>query len=206
MRLKRRTNCERVRMQSMYARMRDAWRTADSENSKSLAWQRRQAWRHEAAVTRIERPTRLDRARTLGYKAKQGVIMARVRTWRGARKIQRPRGGRRTKHLGVNRIAPRKSARRIAEERAANKFPNLEVLNSYWVGQDGKSKWHEVILIDPNHPSILNDRNLSWIAHVRGRAFRGKTSAGQKGRGLNRRGRGAEKVRPSINAHGRRGK
>ncbi|MGZ4938059.1 MAG: 50S ribosomal protein L15e [Halobacteriota archaeon] len=193
-------------MKSMYGHIRDAWKVPENSYVKELMWQRLQAWRRESAVTRIARPTRLDRARSLGYKAKKGIVMARVRTWRGGRRISRPRGGRRTKHMGVKSIAPRKSAQRIAEERAARKFPNLEVLNSYWVGQDGKSKWYEVILVDPVHPFILNDRNLSWISISRGRAFRGLTGAGKKGRGLDKRGRGTEKVRPSMNAHERRGK
>ena len=44
------------------------------------------------------------------------------------------------------------------------------------------------------------------IAHQRGRAFRGLTSAGRKMRGLLNKGRGAEKLRPSIRAHNRKGK
>ena len=32
------------------------------------------------------------------------------------------------------------------------KYPNMEVLNSYWVGQDGKQKYYEVILVDGHHP------------------------------------------------------
>ncbi len=192
-------------MKSMYGFIRDAWKTPERSYVKSLMWQRLQIWRREPSVIRIERPTRLDRARNLGYKAKQGVITARVRTWRGGRRKQRPRGGRRTKHLGVNRLTARKSSQRIAEERAARKFPNLEVLNSYWVGQDGKSKWYEIILVDPSHPSILRDRSFNWMASSRNRAFRGKTSAGRKGRGLAKKGRGAEKTAPSLSAHGRRG-
>ena len=192
-------------MKSMYGFIRDAWKTPERSYVKSLMWQRLQTWRREPSVVRIERPTRLDRARNLGYKAKQGVITARVRTWRGGRRKRRPRGGRRTKHLGVNRLTARKSSQRIAEERASHKFPNLEVLNSYWVGQDGKSKWYEIILVDPNHPRILSDRNFSWMASSPGRALRGKTSAGRKGRGLGKKGRGAEKTVPSLSAHGRRG-
>jgi large subunit ribosomal protein L15e len=108
--------------------------------------------------------------------------------------------------MGVNLITAGKSIQRIAEERAAKRFPNLEVLNSYWVGQDGKAKWYEVILVDPHHPSIINDKNLNWISKTVGRAFRGKTSAGTKGRGIRKRGRGTEKTRPSLSAHGRTGK
>jgi large subunit ribosomal protein L15e len=192
-------------MKSMYGFIRDAWKRPERSYVKSLMWQRLQTWRREPSVVRIERPTRLDRARSLGYKAKQGVITARVRTWRGGRRKQRPRGGRRTKHLGVNRLTARKSSQRIAEERASRKFPNLEVLNSYWVGQDGKSKWYEIILVDPNHPRILSDRSFNWMASSPRRALRGKTSAGRKGRGLRKKGRGAEKTVPSLSAHGRRG-
>jgi large subunit ribosomal protein L15e len=78
----------------------------------------------------------------------------------------------------------------------------MEVLNSYWVGSDGRHQYFEVILVDPHHPSVLADPSLSWIADPanRGRAFRGLTSAGKKGRGLRARGKGAEKVRPSRRA------
>ena len=85
----------------------------------------------------------------------------------------------------------------MAEERVARKYPNLEVLNSYWVWEDGKAKYYEVILVDPQRPEIRNDNNINWICekqHTR-RAFRGLTSAGKKGRGLRKKGKGAEKVR-----------
>lgn len=193
-------------MKSMYSYIRDAWKTPKESYVDELMWYRFQDWRRQLAVTRIERPTRLDRARSLGYKAKQGIIVARVRVRRGGRRKSRPRGGRRTKHMGVNLITAGKSIQRIADERAAKKFPNLEVLNSYWVGQDGKAKWYEVILVDPHHPSIINDKSLNWISNSVGRAFRGKTSAGRKGRGMRKRGRGTEKTRPSLNTHGRIGK
>jgi large subunit ribosomal protein L15e len=192
-------------MKSVYGFIRDAWKTPERTYVKNLTWQRLQVWRREPAVIRIERPTRLDRARNLGYKAKQGVIVARVRTWRGGRRKQRPRGGRRTKHLGVKRLTARKSSQWVAEERASRKFPNLEVLNSYWVGQDGKSKWYEIILVDPNHPRIIKDKSFGWTASSRRRTLRGKTSAGRKGRGLRKKGRGTEKTAPSLSAHGRRG-
>jgi large subunit ribosomal protein L15e len=40
----------------------------------------------------------------------------------------------------------------------------------------------------------------------RGRAYRGKTSAGKRGRGLHKKGKGAEKLRPSLRANLNRGK
>lgn len=84
----------------------------------------------------------------------------------------------------------------------------MEVLNSYWVGEDGKHKWFEIILVDPSHPVIASDPNLNWITkktHT-GRAERGLTSVGKKGRGLKTKGVGSEKIRPSIRANQSRGK
>jgi large subunit ribosomal protein L15e len=72
----------------------------------------------------------------------------------------------------------------IAERRAARKFPILEVLNSYNVGRDGNYNYYEIILVDKHHPSIQNDRDVSWVVNQRRRAFRGLTSAGRKSRGL----------------------
>jgi large subunit ribosomal protein L15e len=110
--------------------------------------------------------------------------------------------------MGKNRITPAKSIQRIAEERASRRYPNMEVLNSYWVGQDGKLKYYEVILIDSHHPAVRNDPVFAWVAGPanRGRAERGKTAAGRRGRGMGARGRGTEKTRPSIRSHANQGK
>ena len=193
---------------SMYAYVREAWKKPAETGVKELQWQRMQEWRREGSIVRLEHPTRIDRARNLGYKAKQGVAVVRVRIRRGGRRKPRYVRARRSARMGVNRITAGKSLQRIAEERASVKYPNMEVLNSYWVGQDGKQKWFEVILVDGHHPSVQADRNLAWLkdsAH-RGRAERGKTSAGRKGRGMMNRGTGTEKTRPSIRSHGNLGK
>jgi large subunit ribosomal protein L15e len=192
---------------SFYSHIRDAWRDPDDGKLAELQWQRKQEWRDQGAIVRVERPTRLDRARELGYKAKQGVVVARVSVRKGTARKKRFTAGRRSKRQGVNRIGRRKNIQRIAEERASRKYRNLRVLNSYWVGEDGSQKWHEVILLDPEHPAIENDDDLNWIcedAHS-GRAFRGKTSAGQSNRGLQQRGKGTESTRPSTNAGQNRG-
>jgi len=139
-------------------------------------------WREGPSVVRIPKPTKLKRARELGYKAKQGVVVVRVRVRRGGRRRERPSRGRRPKRMGVLKLTPKKSIQWMAEERAARKFPNLEVLNSYYVGEDGRYKYYEVILVDPHHPVILSDPQLSKLQ--RGRVFRGLTSAGRKARGL----------------------
>jgi large subunit ribosomal protein L15e len=182
-----------------YKYIAEEWAKPEKSFVEELMRQRLIEWRRQRTVTRVEKPTRLDRARKLGYKAKQGFIIARVRVRRGGLRKQRPRSGRRPKRMGVHKFKPAKSLRLIGEERAARKFPNMEVLNSYWVGEDGRSKWFEVILVDTSHPVIRTDKDVSWITekqHHR-RVFRSLTSAGKKIRSLRNKGRGAEKVRPS---------
>lgn len=193
---------------SVYSYIRDAWKKPDESGVSALQWERMQLWRREGTVVRLVRPTRIDRARSLGYKAKQGVIVVRAKVRRGGRRTARYVRGRRTANMGMHRLTPGKSLQRIAEERASSRFPNMEVLNSYWVGQDGRQKWFEVILVDGHHPSVLADPNLAWIGQPghRGRAERGKTSAGVKGRGMRHKGRGTEKTRPSIRSNANRGK
>jgi large subunit ribosomal protein L15e len=183
-----------------YKYIAEAWTKRETTDLERLMRQRLIEWRRQPVITRIERPTRLDKARRLGYKAKQGFVMARVRIRRGGLRKQRPRAGRRPKRMGVKKFKPSKSLRLIAEERVARKFPNLQVLNSYWVGEDGVSKWFEVIMVDPQHPVIKTDKTVWWIGQKQHnkRVFRGLTSAGKKVRGLRRRGRGAEKFRPSL--------
>jgi len=185
-----------------YKYIAEAWKKPEKSFVKDLMRQRAIEWRKQPATVRIESPTRLDRARNLGYKAKQGFVITRVRVRRGGMRKTRPKAGRRPKRMGVTKYKPAKSMRLIAEERAAKNFPNLEVLNSYWVWEDGRFKWFEVIMVDPNHPAIKSDKNVNWICEDvhHGRAFRGLTSAGKEVRGLRYKGRGAEKVRPSRRA------
>ncbi len=169
-------------MKSYYRFVSQAWR---KPKVSVLTSERLSEWRSHGVVERLERPTRIDRARSLGYRAKQGFLVARVRVTRGMRKRPKWSGGRRPKRAG-RFFSLGKSKRQVAEEKASRKFRNLNVLNSYWVGADGNYEWYDVILVDPNHPAILRDKNINWTAQPshRGRAFRGKTSAGRKSRGL----------------------
>jgi len=185
-----------------YKYIAEAWKKPEASFVKEIMKQRAIEWRRQPTIVRVERPTRLDRARKLGYKAKQGFVVVRVRVRRGWLKRPRPKAGRRPKRMGVTKRKLAKSLRLVAEERAARKFPNLEVLNSYWVWEDGRYKWYEIIMVDPNHPVIQSDENINWICEKvhKGRVFRGLTSAGKKMRGLRHKGRGAEKVRPSRRA------
>ncbi len=176
----------------LYQYLQEAWKKRYEEPELAALWRERiMKWRRQPSIVRVDKPTRIDRARSLGYKAKQGIIVVRVRVRKGGLNRPRPNKGRRPKRMGVYGYAPAKSTRLIAEERAARKYPNLEVLNSYYVGEDGIYKWYEVILVDPHHPAICRDKDLKWICSRkhRGRVFRGLTSAGKKMRGL-RKSRG----------------
>jgi len=182
---------------SMYKYIEKAWEQPKEGYMKELQRKRLQQWRREDNFTRVERPTRLDKARKLGYKAKQGIVVVRAKVRRGSRRKKRPTAGRGPKRMGVVRINPKKNLQWISEERASKEYPNLRVLNSYWIGQDGRHKYFEVIMVDPHHPAIKNDDDLNWICKEseEGRVFRGKTGAGKKSRGLRSRGTGAEKSR-----------
>src|SRR3989338_10262203 len=130
----------------MYKYVRDLLKKP-KENLGELWRNRLIEWKKENTTVRIDHPTRIDRARSLGYKAKQGYIIVRQKRLRGGRQRPMVTGGRRPKHARRKKIL-RKPYQQIAEERAARKYPNLEVLNSYWVAQDGDYYWFEIILVD----------------------------------------------------------
>ncbi len=184
---------------NMYGYVAQAWTNPDKGYLKELLHHRRIEWRHGPSIVRVERPLRIDRARALGYRAKQGFVVVRAKVRRGGLRKPRFRAGRRPKRQGVNKITMAKSIQRIAEERVARHYPNLQVLNSYWVGEDGGQKYYEVILVDFHHPVIAADPNLAWLGQPQhtGRVYRGLTSAGKRGRGLRHKGKGAEALRPS---------
>jgi len=164
-------------------------KTSFKRSSKADNRQRLIQWRSEPAFLRIKHPTRLDRARTLGYKAKEGFVIVRACIKKGGRKRPRPNKGRMPSKLGVH-FTPGKSRQLISEERVQRKYPNMEVLNSYWAGNDGKHAWYEVILVDPMHPQIQHDKDVNWICQKQHthRVNRSLTSAGKKIRGLRKKG------------------
>ena len=195
---------QKVRNMGLYKYLQNLWKKPlqnNKENYKSLLIQLRK----EPASVKLEKPTRIDRARSLGYKAKEGIFIVRQRVQKGAHKRPKIRKGRRTKHSG-QKLTLSKSYQSIAEERVARKYVNCEILNSYLLCEDGQYKWYEVIVVDKDHPRIRADKELGWMIspkHTR-RVFRGKTSAGRKTRGLRKKGKGAEKVRPSLRANDRK--
>ena len=190
---------------SFYKYIREAWKKPKSRLGP--LWQQRLVkWRREPVTVRIKRPTRLDKARSLGYKAKPGFVIVRQRVKRGGKQRPKFKAGRRSKHMR-RRLVLAKNYQQIAEERANRKFKNCEVLNSYEVAKDGKHYWYEIILVDKSHTAIKSDKNLKWIAekqHTK-RVYRGLTSSARKSRGLRKKGKGAEKIRPSLRAKGRKG-
>jgi len=175
---------------------------------KEIIRERLIQWRKEPATSRTDKPTRIDRARQLGYRAKQGFVIIRQRVTRGSRRKPRPIRGRKPRKMGTVKITAGRSRQWIAEERAASKYPNMRILGSYYVAEDGKNLWYEIVFVDPAHPVIKADRRINWICDdvQKGRVFRGLSPSGKTSRGLRKRGRGAEKLRPSIGAHNRRGK
>ncbi len=181
--------------------VKDAWKKPRENMGESYRLKLVE-WRNSDSIERVEHPTRIDRARSLGYRAKQGFVIARVRVIRGGKNNPRIMKGR----AGGNKstkITQAKNYQWICEERAQKRFPNLEVLNSYWIGQDEKYYYYEIILVDIYHPQILADKKINWLIsnkHTK-RAMRGITSAGKKSRGLRNKGLGSEKARPSIRAN-----
>ena len=165
----------------LYYYLRQAWKKPDIKTLR----ERMVVWRRGEAITKVEKPLRLDRARSLGYKAKKGFVVVRVRLKRGGHTRPRPNKGRRSKRMTIRKTL-QMNYKGIAEQRAARKFNNLEVLNSYKIGKDGVNYFFEVILVDPDKPEIKNDKTINWICNPknRGRVFRGKTSTARKSRGL----------------------
>lgn len=143
----------------MYSHIAETWKTMLKNRSPEL---KRKAYtlRREPTVNRIEHPSRLDRARAVGYKAKQGIIVVRIRVGRGGMRKQRPVAGRRPKHIGVVHIKQKISMKRVAERRVNEKYLNMKVMGSYMIYQDGMYSWFEVVLADPSHPAITKDKEM----------------------------------------------
>jgi large subunit ribosomal protein L15e len=169
-------------MVGLYKHLREMWKKPD----RKLLHEKEIQWRAGNAIEKVDRPLRLDKARALGYKAKKGFVVLRVRVNRGGRKRERAGvKGRKTRRQ-TNRKTLKMSYQWVAEIRAERKYKNLEVLNSYWIGKDGKHYYYEVIMIDPSRPEIKQDRQVGFISNKKNskRAQRGLTSSGKKSRGL----------------------
>ena len=155
----------------MYYYMKQAWKKPNKEKLRKMMIE----WRKGEGFMKVDKPLRLDKARQLGFKAKKGFILIRAKIDRGGRR--RPlygRGGRKPSKTGLSRYTSEKSLQKIVEQRVQKKYVNLEVLGSYYVAQDGRSRWFEIILVDPRRPEIKSDKNIRWITERqhKGRVFR----------------------------------
>ena len=136
-----------------YSYMEESWQNPTPEMKD---WLRRSAitWRREPVIKRISRPTKLVTARRLGYKAKPGIVLVRIRIRRGGARKPRPVSGRRQKAMGIAKFTRALGIQQIAEQRAARRYPNMSVHNSYRLFSDGTSHWYEVILVDRNRGEL----------------------------------------------------
>merc|ERR1711862_600176 len=74
------------RIMGAYKYVQELWRKKQSDVMRFLARLRCWEYRQYPMVLRVSRPSRPDKARRLGYKAKQGFVIYRVRVRRGGRK------------------------------------------------------------------------------------------------------------------------
>ena len=187
-----------------YKYVEELWRKKQSDVLRFLLRVRCWEYRQLNAITRCSQPTRPDKARRMGYKAKQGYVIYRVRVRRGGRKKPVNKGivyGKPASQ-GITGLKAARNLRNVAEERVGRKCGGLRVLNSYWVNQDSTYKYFEVIMVDPMHKAIRNDPRINWIVNPvhKHRELRGLTSAGKAYRGLQGKGHTYHKNRGSRRA------
>eukprot|EP00002_Diphylleia_rotans_P012905 TRINITY_DN251_c0_g1_i1.p1 TRINITY_DN251_c0_g1~~TRINITY_DN251_c0_g1_i1.p1 ORF type:complete len:205 (+),score=32.37 TRINITY_DN251_c0_g1_i1:112-726(+) len=187
-----------------YKYLEELWKKKQSDVLRFLLRVRAWEYRQLPVIHRASRPSRPDKARRLGYKAKQGYVIFRVRVRRGGRKRMYAKGINygKPKGAGINQLKFQRNLRSVAEERVGRRCGNLRVLNSYWVNEDATYKYFEVILVDPQHKAICRDPRINWIAQsvMKHRELRGLTSAGREGRGLHGKGHRYHKNRSSRRA------
>merc|ERR1711994_252032 len=171
-----------------YKYMQELYRKKQCDVMRFLQRVRCWQYRQLSTIHRASRPTRPDKARRLGYRAKQGYVIYRIRIRRGGRKRPVPKGATYGKptNQGVNSLKNQRSHQAIAEERVGRRCKSLRVLSSYWVGQDSTYKYYEVVMVDPMHKVIRRDADMNWIAKPvhKHRELKGLTSAGKKSRGI----------------------
>jgi large subunit ribosomal protein L15e len=201
---KREAHCALSCLPSLLQYVEELWKRKQSDVLRFLLRVRCWEYRQLPGIVRLTRPSRPDKARRMGFKAKQGYVVYRVRVRRGGRKKPVSKGivyGKPV-HQGVTQLKPTRNLRNVAEERVGRKCGGLRVLNSYWVNQDAVYKYFEVILVDPAHKAIRKDARINWICNPvhKHRELRGLTSAGKKFRGLQGKGHLHTKARPSRRA------
>ena len=148
-----------------YKYLQELWRKKQSDVLRFVLRVRCWEYRQLPVLHRASKPSRLDKARAVGYKAKQGYAIYRIRIRRGGRKRAVRKGIVYGKPVnqGVRKLKKIRSHRSVAEEKVGRRCSNMRVLNSYWVGQDAVYKFYEVIVVDPAHTAIKKDPRINWI-------------------------------------------
>eukprot|EP00919_Chromeraceae_sp_WS-2016_P055337 GHVR01131543.1.p1 GENE.GHVR01131543.1~~GHVR01131543.1.p1 ORF type:complete len:160 (+),score=8.92 GHVR01131543.1:975-1454(+) len=149
-----------------YKYLEELWRKKQSDLMNFIFRIRTWEYRQLPVIQRVNKSSRPDKARRLGFKAKDGYVIYRVRVRRGGRKRPVAKGivNGKPASQGINQLKPSRNLRSKAEVRVGKALGALRVLNSYWVGQDGVYKYFEVIMVDPAHNGIRNDPRINWIA------------------------------------------
>ena len=107
--------------------VRETWKKPKEGMPMLHRRDRMASWRKDPVFQRIQRPTRIDAARRLGYKAKQGVVLVRTRVRRGGLRKGKIHMKRKPSKSGIKKITMAKSVQRIAEERSAE---DIQILRS----------------------------------------------------------------------------
>lgn len=100
-----------------YRYVQELYRKKQSEVMRYLLRIRVWQYRQLTKLHRCPRPSRPDKARRLGYRAKQGYVIYRIRIRRGGRKRPVPKGctyGKPKSH-GINELKPYRKLQNIAE-------------------------------------------------------------------------------------------
>ena len=100
-----------------YKYVQELWRKHQSDLLRVLIRIRSWPYRQLTKVHRAPRPTRPEKARRLGYRAKQGYVIYRVRVRRGGRKRKCRKGATYGKptNQGVTQLKFQRSLRSVAE-------------------------------------------------------------------------------------------
>jgi len=169
----------------------------------SLMRQRGLEYRNsEQAVVKVDHPTNLPSARSVGYKAKQGIFVVRVRVRKGTGTHHRPKNKRRPKRQGQAKLSRKLSTQSMAEQKASKRFTNAESIGSYKVAEDGKWHYFEVIMADRTASTVLADKNLKFLAHGhQGRAERGKSYAGGVNKEYNLKNKRKIRAKKKLDHH-----
>src|SRR3990167_5203646 len=81
------------------------------EHNRNLLKGRIVEWRDSESVERVDNPLNIARARALGYKAKKGYVIARVRLLRGGKLRPQIKKGRKSKSRRRKKVIGKLDAR-----------------------------------------------------------------------------------------------